>query len=102
MRCSMIDVTSMQAAAEDVVSAALTGQAWDEPLGRLAVAAGARDAGLMRNTASHMVAAVVTGQASDTVAAFAAGKAPPNSRYERVKNSLGSGFRVDHDDYSRD
>eukprot|EP01035_Chromulina_nebulosa_P011567 gene11567-15459_t len=56
----------------------------------------------MRNTPGGMLCAVATAEAAETVAAFAAGKAPPNSRYSRVRIGPASGFRIDHDDYTQD
>jgi len=98
----VIDRGSIKAAADEVVTAALLGKGWDEALVRFAHAAGARDAVLMRNTARAMVVAVATEEAAETVAAFAAGRAPPNSRYARVKVDPAGGFRIDHDDYTGD
>jgi DNA-binding CsgD family transcriptional regulator len=96
----MLRTDELKAAAGDVVAAALLANGWEEALQRFALAAGARDAVLMRNTHDTMVVGVATEEASETVAAFAAGRAPPNSRYERVKMGPADGFRVDHDDYT--
>lgn len=98
----MLDRMSIKTAADDVVVAALAGEPWDVPLTRLAHLAGARDAVLMRNTPSRMMCAVVTEEAAETVAAFARGNAPPNSRYSKVKIGPRDGFRIDHDDYRDD
>lgn len=98
----MIDRNRIKAATEGVVAAALLGEDWTLPLARLADASGARDAVLMRNTESRMMAAVVTEEAAEGVAAFAAGHAPPNSRYLRVRIGTHHGFHVDHDAYSDD
>lgn len=98
----MIDPHRIQHGVDDIVTAALVGSDWKEPLTRLAHAAGARDAVLMRNTPSRMMCAVVTDEAADTVAAFARGNAPPNSRYTKVRIGQQTGFRVDHDDYRDD
>jgi DNA-binding CsgD family transcriptional regulator len=95
----MIDLRQVKAATEGVVAAALMGADWTMPLARLAEASGARDAVLMRNTPSKMIAAVATEEVADGVAAFAAGRAPPNTRYSRVRIGPQHGFRVDHDDY---
>ncbi|MEQ1950339.1 helix-turn-helix transcriptional regulator [Mesorhizobium sp. CN2-181] len=96
----MLRTDELKAAAGDVVSAALMAHGWEEALQRFAYAAGARDAVLMRNNHNNMVVGVATEEASEMVAAFAAGRAPPNSRYERVNPQLAGGFRVDHDDYT--
>src|SRR4051812_11425595 len=96
----MIDQGRMKTAVQGVVSAALLGEDWAGPLSRLARAAGARDAVLMRNSESRMMAAVVTDEAVESVAVFAAGMAPPNSRYSRVRIGVRHQFRIDHDDYS--
>jgi DNA-binding CsgD family transcriptional regulator len=96
----MIDRGSLLAAADDIVASALLDEGWDGALTRFANLAGARDAVLMRNTQHRTVVAVATEEAAGTVAAFAAGKAPPNSRYEKVKVDPSGGFRIDHDDYT--
>lgn len=96
----MIDLRQVKAATDCVVAAALTGEDWHGPLARLADASGARDAVLMRNSENRMMSAVVTDSAAESVAAFAAGQTPPNSRYVRVRIGPQHGFRVDHDDYS--
>src|SRR5262245_3999341 len=96
----MVDRGSIRAAVDDVVAAALLDEGWDAALTRFAHAAGARDAVLMRNTRHATVVGVATEEAADTVAAFIAGKAPPNSRYDKVKADPKGGFRIDHDDYS--
>lgn len=98
----MIDVMGMMTAIDDLVSAAFAGHRWEEPLNRLASSAGARDAVLMRNSQSQVVSAMVTAEGAESVANYIAGKAPPNSRYLRVRNSIADGFRVDHHDYSDD
>jgi len=95
----MLSMEGIHAAADDLVSAAILAEGWEEALTRFALAAGARHAVLMRNTPQKMVAAVVTPEVAGPVAEFAAGRAPPNSRYWRVKKDP-SGFRIDHDDYS--
>lgn len=89
----------LRAGVDDLVSAAILGEGWEPALLRFARAAGARDAVLMRNRPRKMVAAVVTVEVASAVAEFAAGRAPPNSRYLRVPSSP-RGFRIDHDDYS--
>lgn len=96
----MIDRIGVQQAANDIVAAALLDENWDAALTRFAHVAGARDAVLMRNTRHCTLVALATEEAAETVAAFAAGKAPPNSRYARVKLDPAGGFRVDHDDYA--
>jgi DNA-binding CsgD family transcriptional regulator len=97
---TIVSMDAIRAGADDLVSAALLADGWEAALERFAHAAGARDAVLMRNAAQKMVAAVTTAGAKDGVAAFAAGLAPPNSRYQRVVNPHYFGFRIDHDDYS--
>jgi DNA-binding CsgD family transcriptional regulator len=97
---TMASIDAIRAGADDLVSAALLAEGWEPALERFAHAAGARDAVLMRNAARKMVAAITTAGAREGVAAFAAGRAPPNSRYQRVGSSHHVGFRIDHDDYS--
>jgi DNA-binding CsgD family transcriptional regulator len=96
----MIDRGSILAAANDIVASALLDEGWDAALTRFAHLAGARDAVLMRNTQHRTVVAVATEEAAVTVADFTAGKAPPSSRYDKVKVDPDGGFRLDHDDYS--
>jgi DNA-binding CsgD family transcriptional regulator len=95
----MLSIEGLRAGADDLVSAAILAEGWEDALTRFARAADARDAVLMRNATHRMVSAVVTAEAAGAVADFAAGRAPPNSRYVRVKPHY-VGFRVDHDDYS--
>jgi DNA-binding CsgD family transcriptional regulator len=95
----MLSMDGIRAGVDDLVSAAILADGWEEALQRFATAAGARDAVLMRNEARKMVTAIVTPECARAVADFAAGKAPPNSRYLRVSARY-SGFRIDQDDYS--
>ncbi len=97
---TIVSMDAIRAGADDLVSAALLAEGWEAALERFAQAAGARDAVLMRNSAQKMVAAVTTAGAKEGVAAFAAGRCPPNSRYQRVADLHYFGFRIDHDDYS--
>ena len=96
----MLSVDTIKSAAGGIVAAALLAQGWEAALERFAQAADARDAVLMRNTPSRMVKALATGESAGAVAQFAAGNAPPNSRYKRVRTSPLLGFRIDHDDYA--
>jgi len=96
---STLSMDGLRAGVDDLVSAALLAEGWEEALTRFTEAAGARDAVLMRNAARKMVAAVTTAGAKEGVAAFAAGQAPPNSRYRRI-DPRHFGFRLDHDDYT--
>jgi DNA-binding CsgD family transcriptional regulator len=95
----MLSLDRIRAGVDDLAAAAILADGWVEALGRFAVAAGARDAVLMRNEARKMVTAIVTPEAAGAVADFAAGRAPPNSRYQRVGTHY-AGFRIDQDDYS--
>jgi DNA-binding CsgD family transcriptional regulator len=95
----MLSIDGIRAGVDDLVSAAIMADGWEEPLVRFAVAAGARDAVLMRNEARKTVAAVVSPEAALGAADVLAGRAPPNSRYQRVGVHYG-GFRIDQDDYT--
>lgn len=95
----MLSLDRIRAGVDDLTAAAILADGWVEALRRFAVAAGARDAVLMRNEARKMVTAIVTPEAAGAVADFAAGRAPPNSRYQRVGVHY-VGFRIDQDDYS--
>lgn len=96
----MIDETRLAVAADGFLAAAFLGEGFEPALAALAFACGARDAVLMRNAPNRLIMAFATDGASEAVAEYTAGKAPPNSRYARVRTSLAGGFRVDHDDYS--
>ncbi len=95
----MLRVEPIRQAVDELMAAAILGDGWEEALTGLAKAACAQGAVLMRNRGCRMVAAVTTPEVAEAVADFAAGRAPPNSRYARVNHSRTSGFRVDHDDY---
>src|ERR1700730_7668163 len=84
------------------VTAALLGKGWEEALHRFAYASGAHGAVLMRTRANRMLASSTREEVAEPVAAFAAGRAPPNSRYRMVMVGPRFGFRVDHDDYNQD
>jgi DNA-binding CsgD family transcriptional regulator len=95
LRCEAI-----RAAADELVTAALLGDSWDGVLRRLAAAAGAREAVLMRNRNRRLVAAISTPDIAGLLVDVLEGRAPPSSRQVRVNHDCGSGFRVDHDDYT--
>jgi DNA-binding CsgD family transcriptional regulator len=96
---TMLSIDGIRAGVDDLISAAILADGWQEPLVRFAEAAGARDAVLMRNEARKTVAAVVSPEAAGGAADVLAGRAPPNSRYQRVGIHY-SGFRIDQDDYA--
>jgi DNA-binding CsgD family transcriptional regulator len=93
-------VDRIKTAVDDVMAAAILDDGWEDALGRFSCAAGAHGAVLMRNRTSRLLAAVTTDEIAESVTAFAAGRAPPSSRYSRVKHGRTAGFRVDHDDYT--
>jgi DNA-binding CsgD family transcriptional regulator len=90
----------IKATVDDLMAAAILGDGWEDALARFAYAAGAHGAVLMRNRTNRLMAAVTTDEIAEAVKAFAAGQAPPSSRYSRVKHGRTAGFRVDHDDYT--
>jgi DNA-binding CsgD family transcriptional regulator len=96
----VLRVDRIKAAADDVVAAAIIGEGWEEALARFSHAAGAHGAVLMRNEGQRLAAALPTQDVADAVADFAAGRAPPSSRYSRVRHGQELAFRVDHDDYT--
>jgi DNA-binding CsgD family transcriptional regulator len=96
----MLSMDGIRTGVEELVSAAILADGWQDALGRFALATGARDAVLMRNEMRKTVAAVVTPEAARAAEDFLAGRAPPNSRYQRVGNLRYFGFRIDQDDYS--
>lgn len=95
----MIHADRIKAAAEDLIAAALLGEGWNEALTRFAHAAEARHAVLMRNAPKTLLTVLSNEEASEPIADYLAGRAPPNSRYARV-STRGRCFRVDHDDYT--
>ena len=80
---------------DHVTAAAILGDGWEDALSRLSDASGAHGAVLMRNRADRMLAAVTTDEIAESVQAFAAGRAPPSSRYARVRYGRTPRFRVD-------
>lgn len=96
----MLRVDHIRNAVEEIKAAALLGEGWEEALNRFAYASGAHGAVLMRNRGKRLVAAVTTEEVTEAVKAFAAGRAPANSRYSRLHYDRRPAFRVDHDDYT--
>jgi len=90
---------------EDFVSAALLGDGWDDALSKLASAAGARGAALMRCRDYKLVGILKSAEIGELVDAYVAGRVPSNSRQVRASRSSVDGyrekeFRLDHDDYT--
>lgn len=98
----MLQIDRLRAAAEGIVAAAILADGWNRALTDLARAADARHAVLMRNTPHHAVSSISNEEASEAIADYMAGRAPPNSRYAHVHTERVGGFRVDHDDYTND
>jgi DNA-binding CsgD family transcriptional regulator len=96
----MLRMDRIKQAVDDVTAAAILGDGWEDALSRFSDASGAHGAVLMRNRANRMLTAVTTDEIAESVKAFAAGRAPPSSRYARVKYGCTPRFRVDHDDYT--
>lgn len=97
----MIRMDRLKDATDDVLSAALLGQSWEEALAAFAAASGGHGGVLMRNRTDRTLASICSEDIAEVVEAFLAGEAPPSSRHQRVaRNSRG--FRIDHDDYSAD
>src|SRR5690349_21718264 len=94
---TMLSIDGIRAGVDDLVSAAILADGWEEALVHFAVAAGARDAVLMRNEARRTVAVLVSPEAARAAADVLAGRAPPNSRYQRIGTHY-VGFRIDQDD----
>jgi DNA-binding CsgD family transcriptional regulator len=93
-------IDRIKAATDDIVAAALVGGGWEAALAGFAEAAGAHGAVIMRNRPDRLVSVITSEEIAEPVADFAAGRAPPSSRYARVRPGRAIGFRVDHDDYS--
>jgi DNA-binding CsgD family transcriptional regulator len=99
---SMLRTDLVAAASEELLSAAMLGTPWEEALASLAIAAGARGVTLIRNRNRRLVAALANSEISEAVATYLAGGAPPNSRQVRVSHHSHDGFRIDHDDYTKE
>src|SRR6188768_986072 len=94
---SALRIDHLKVAADDIVAAALLADGWEPALSRFAEAAGAHGAVLMHNRPERLVSVIRSEEIAEPVAAFLAGRVPPNSRYLRVKTGSAPGFRVDHD-----
>jgi DNA-binding CsgD family transcriptional regulator len=93
-------VDRIREAVDELTASAILGEGWEQALSTFAYASGAHGAVLMRNRASHLMAAISTEEVAEAVKAFAAGQAPPNSRYHRLNYDRAPAFRIDHDDYT--
>jgi DNA-binding CsgD family transcriptional regulator len=98
----MLHGEALKTVVDELLTAALLGDRWEETLARLAAAAGARGAVVSHNKGNRAVALMATGEAAGPASAFLAGLTPPSSRQNRVQPMLHGGFRVDHDDYTDD
>lgn len=78
----------------------MLGEGWADALESIARAGGARGVVLMHNRNRKLVAAVTNNEIKDAVGQYLSGGAPKNSRQLRVSHDVGSGFRIDQDDYS--
>jgi DNA-binding CsgD family transcriptional regulator len=89
----------LKLAAENLLNAALLGEAWESALETLAKTAGARGAVLMRNRNNRLIRAITTQEVSQQVKDYMAGLTPPNSRQVKVSPDRSKRFRLDLDDY---
>jgi DNA-binding CsgD family transcriptional regulator len=96
----------IKTAADDLMAAAILGEDWENALAQLSYACGAHGAVMMRGAllrrscAHHVLAVMTTDEMTELVAAYVAGRRPPNSRYGRVQYGAVARFRLDHDDYT--
>jgi DNA-binding CsgD family transcriptional regulator len=90
----------IKATVDEVMAAAILGDGWEPALADFSYACGAHGAVLMRNRVDHLLAVITTENIAESVKVYAAGQAPPNSRYARVRHDGTARFRVDHDDYA--
>src|ERR1700674_4998558 len=82
---AMLRTECIRDAVECITTAALLGRGWEEALHRFAYASGAHGAVLMRNRPERVLASMFSKDVAETVSAYEAGRAPPNSRYRRVR-----------------
>jgi len=89
----------LMAACQRINDAALTGDGWPDALEALSRAAGSRGVMIMHNRSQKLVSFISDANIQEPVAAYLAGKAPPNARQTKVKHDVDPGFRIDFDDF---
>ncbi|MBK9081298.1 MAG: helix-turn-helix transcriptional regulator [Rhizobiales bacterium] len=87
-------------ASRRIVEAAVLGESWADPLDAFAHAAGAEGATLVGEGGRQGPVILATSGVAEGVAAYLAGRAPPDARLARVHPTLACGFRTDFDDFS--
>lgn len=87
-------------AARRAVDAALLGRSWVEPLDAFARAADAEGATLVGEGPRRVPVILATDGVVAGVAAYLAGRTPPDARVTRVNPSVAAGFRADFDDFA--
>ncbi|WP_249149293.1 helix-turn-helix transcriptional regulator [Bradyrhizobium manausense] len=95
----MISLRDLAPAIEKLYDAAMLGEGWAGALDSIARAGGASGVVLMHNRNRKLVAAVANNEIKEAVGQYLVGDAPKNSRQLRVSHDIGSGFRIDQDDY---
>jgi DNA-binding CsgD family transcriptional regulator len=104
-QCRSSDVVRQEearSAADDLLAAALLDEGWGGALQRLADAAEAGGASLVRLQGSRSVAQLNSTSWADAEAEMLAGGAPPSPLRFFPDHVFGNGFRVDHDVWTDD
>jgi len=95
-----ISVARLTEATRRIVAAAVLGESWAEPLDAFAREAGAEGATLVGEGGRRGPVILATRGVAEPVAAYLAGRAPPDARAARVYPTLTHGFRTDFDDFA--
>jgi DNA-binding CsgD family transcriptional regulator len=98
----VVRLEQARSAARDLVAAALLGEGWGEALQRLADAAEAGGASLVRVRGGHALAHLSSTGWAEAEAEAMAGAAPPSRLRFYPEHAFGNGFCVDHDVWTDD
>lgn len=96
----MLSQDALDDALQRIMDAALIGDGWPAALEALARAGGSRGVVIMHNRDRKLVSAIGNEAIREPLAAYLAGKAPPNARQTRVSHHAQPGFRIDFDDFT--
>ena len=98
----MIRLEQARSAAADVFSAALLDEGWEDALQRVADAAEAGGASLVRAQAGRPAAQLSSAGWAEAEAEIVAGHVPPSPLMLYPDHAFGSGFRADHEVWPHD